>query len=102
VGLLEDQGRAPQARDHRLRHDDRHRAPPGRPGASARRIGPTWGELLRAQALAFLPTGSSTSDPEDGARRESGPAPAAPDVAEPLPPDQAPRPHGSCQSEFLR
>ncbi len=61
-------------------------------GPAPRRIGPTWGEFLRAQALAFIPTSSSGSDLEDRARCESGPAPAAPDVAEPLPPDQAPRP----------
>jgi len=61
-------------------------------GPAPRRIGPTWGEFLRAQALAILSAGSSASDSEDRARRESGPAPAAPDVAEPLPADQAPRP----------
>jgi len=61
-------------------------------GPAPRRIGPTWGEFLRAQALAFIPTGSSASDLEDRARRESGPAPAAVDAAGPLPPDQAPCP----------
>lgn len=61
-------------------------------GPAPRRIGPTWGEFLRAQALAFLPTGSSASDLEDRARHGSGPAPAALDLAEQIPPDQAPRP----------
>ena len=42
-------------------------------GPAPRRIGPTWGEFLRAQALALLPTG--TSDVEDRAVHESGPAP---------------------------
>lgn len=44
-------------------------------GPAPRRIGPTWGEFLRAQALAFLPPGTSASDFEDRARHESGPAP---------------------------
>jgi hypothetical protein len=47
----------------------------GGQGPAPRRIGPTWGEFLRAQALAFLPTGTSASDFEDRARHESGPAP---------------------------
>jgi hypothetical protein len=44
VGLPKDQGRAPQARDHRLGHDHRLRAAPGRPGAgaSADRTPSTW------------------------------------------------------------
>jgi putative transposase len=44
-------------------------------GPAPRQIGPTWGEFLRAQALAFLPPGTSASDFEDRARHESGPAP---------------------------
>lgn len=44
-------------------------------GPAPRRIGPTWGEFLRAQALAFVPTGTSASDLEDRARHQSGPAP---------------------------
>jgi hypothetical protein len=47
----------------------------GGQGPAPRRIGPTWGEFLRAQALAFLPTGTCASDFEDRARHESGPAP---------------------------
>jgi hypothetical protein len=35
VGLPKDQGRAPQARHHRIGHDHRQRAAPGRPGAGA-------------------------------------------------------------------
>jgi hypothetical protein len=58
-------------------------------GPAPRRLGPTWGEFLRAQALALFPTGSS--ELEGRARRESGRAPAAVDAAEPLQPDQAPR-----------
>ena len=46
-------------------------------GPAPRRIGPTWGEFLRAQALAFLPTGSSASHQQDRARHESGRGPAA-------------------------
>jgi len=46
-------------------------------GPAPRRIGPTWGEFLRAQALPFLPTGSSGSHQQDRARHESGRGPAA-------------------------
>jgi len=49
-------------------------------GPAPRRIGPTWAEFLRAQALAFLPTGFSASGLEDRARHQSGPAPAAPEA----------------------
>jgi hypothetical protein len=49
-------------------------------GPAPQRIGPTWGEFLRAQALAFLPTRSFVSDHQDRARHGSGPAPAAPEA----------------------
>ena len=49
-------------------------------GPAPRRIGPTWGEFLRAQALAFLPTRCFVSDHQDRARHGSGPAPAAPEA----------------------
>jgi hypothetical protein len=54
-------------------------------GPAPRRIGPTWGEFLRAQGLAFLPTRSSASDQGDRARHQSGPTPAATEATATLP-----------------
>jgi transposase-like protein len=79
-----------------------HRAPPGRPGASAPADRPDVGGVPAGPSLAFLPTGSSTSDPEDGARRESGPAPAGAGCSRTTPARPGASPHGSCQSEFHR
>jgi Homeodomain-like domain len=65
-------------------------------GPAPRRVGPTWGEFLRAQAVAFLPNGTSASYFEDRARHESGPAPglreatSRPVVVEECRPDEAP------------
>ncbi len=42
-------------------------------GPAPRRIGPTWGEFLRAQALAFLPTGSSRLRPTGSGSARVGP-----------------------------
>jgi len=39
-------------------------------GPAPRRIGPTWGEFLRAQALAILPARSSPSDLEELGRHQ--------------------------------
>jgi hypothetical protein len=64
-------------------------------GPAPRRIGPTWGEFLRAQALAFLPTGSSASDHQDRARHESAPAPAAMETTDRLPIVEDCRPDGA-------
>jgi len=47
-------------------------------GPAPRRIGPTWGEFLRAQALAILPAGSSAAELQDRGRHESGGTPADP------------------------
>jgi hypothetical protein len=41
-------------------------------GPAPRRIGPTWGDFLRVQALTILSTGSSASGLEDRGRPESG------------------------------
>ncbi len=54
-------------------------------GPAPRRIGPTWSEFLRAQALAILPTGFSPSDNQDRAWHRSGRAPAATEATGRLP-----------------
>ncbi len=54
-------------------------------GPAPRRIGPTWGEFLRAQALAILSAGASVSAQQDRARHESGPGPAATEATDRLP-----------------
>ncbi len=67
-------------------------------GPAPRRIEPTWGEFLRAQALAFLPTGSSASDQQDRARLESATAPAATETTDRLPiVGRLPPRRGSCR-----
>ncbi len=77
MGLPQDQGRAAQARHHGLRHHHRKRAAAGRSGAGPRRIGPTWSQFLRPQALAILaPGGPQGSDQEDRDRQGQAPTPA--------------------------
>jgi hypothetical protein len=48
-------------------------------GPAPRRIGPTWGDFLRVQALTILSTGFSASGLEDRGRPESGHTLAAPE-----------------------
>jgi hypothetical protein len=49
-------------------------------GLAARRIGPTWSQFLRAQALAILPTGGAPgSGQEDGGRQAQARTPRARD-----------------------
>jgi len=66
-------------------------------GPAPRRSGPTWGEFLRAQAVAFLPTSSSASHQEDRARHESARGPAATEATGRLPLEECRRDRTSCR-----